>query len=178
VVAALAQTVAEARAELNRSLAVQAAYLVVLGGLVAAAVAVRSRGLWVFAAAVTAGEVLRQAGYVRLLRRVAGLSAAQVWQAYAPAAFAAAGVALAVAMPRAALSGRAPAPVTLAFELAAGALGLALCIRFGPLAALRRELAMRLEEAGVLGRAGGLRRRLAPLVLGRPAVPAGPEPRP
>jgi lipopolysaccharide exporter len=178
VVAALAQTVAEARAELNRSLAVQAAYLVVLGGLVVAAVAVRSRGLWVFAAAVTAGEVLRQAGYVRLLRRVAGLSAAQVWQAYAPAAFAAAGVALAVAMPRAALAGRAPAPVTLAFELAAGALGLALCIRFGPLAALRRELAMRLEEAGVLGRAGGLRRRLAPLVLGRPVVAAGPEPRP
>lgn len=178
VISALAQTVAEARADLNRSLAVQAAYLVVLGGLLAVAVAVRSRGLWVFAAAVTAGEVLRQAGYLGLLRRAAGLSAGQLWRAYGPAAFAAAGVGLAVAVPRLALAGVAPALVTLAAEVAAGALGLALCLRFGPMAGLRRELAMRLEEAGVLGRAGGLRRRLVPLVLGPAELVAGPERRP
>jgi lipopolysaccharide exporter len=178
VVSALSQTVAEARADLNRSLAVQVAYLAVLGGLLAAAVAFRSRGLWVFAAAVTVGEVVRQVGYAGLLRRVAGLSAGQLWRAYAPAAFAAAGVALAVAGTRAALAGQLPAPLALAAETAAGALALGLCIRLGPLAGFRRELAMRLEEAGVLGRAGGVRRRLAPLVLGRPDAVTGPEPRP
>jgi lipopolysaccharide exporter len=178
VISALAQTVAEARAELNRSLAVQVAYLVVLGALLAGAVALRSRGLWVFAAAVTVGEVLRQVGYVGLMRRAAGLSAVQLWKAYAPAALASAGVAVAVAAVRWALAGLAPAPVVLAAEIAAGALGLALCVRLGPLPAIRRELGMRLEEAGVLGRAGGLRRRLAQLVLGRPGAVTGPEARP
>ena len=178
VVSILCQTVAEARADLNRSLAVQVAYLVVLGALLAVAVASRSRGLWVFAAAVTVGEVLRQAGYVRLLRRAAGLPAAQVLRSYAPAAFAAAGVALTVAVTRWLLAGQVPAVVALAAEVAAGALGLALCVRLGPLPTVRRELGMRLEEAGVLGGAGGRRRRLAGLVLGRPEAVAGPEPRP
>ena len=178
VVSALSQTVAEARADLNRSLAVQVAYLVVLGALLAAAVAFRSRGLWVFAAAVTAGEVLRQAGYTGLLGRVLGLPVARVWRAYAPAAFTSAGVALAVAGARVALAGRAPALVTLAAELVTGALGLVLCIRLGPLAGVRRELGMRLEEAGLLGRSGGARRRLAALVLGRPEAVTGAEARP
>ena len=37
---------------------------------------------------------------------------------------------------------------------------------------------MRLEEAGVLGGVGGLRRRLAPLLTGQPEAAPGPEPRP
>jgi lipopolysaccharide exporter len=177
VISVLSQTVAEARAELNRSLSVQVAYLVVLGALLGVAVVFRSRGLWVFAAAVTAGELLRQVGYVRLLRRITGPSAGQVWRAYAPGAFAAAGVVLAVVGIQWALAGRVPAPVALAAEIAAGAVALGLCIRLGPLPAFRSELAMRLEEAGVLGRAGGVRRRLAPLVLGRLEVVTAPEPR-
>jgi hypothetical protein len=56
----------------------------------------------------------------------------------------------------------------LAAEVAAGALALALCIRFGPLLAIRRELWMRLTAAGVLGYVGGVRWRVAALVLGRP----------
>jgi lipopolysaccharide exporter len=178
VISSISQTVAEARADLNRSLAVQVVYLVILGALLAVAAALWPEGLWVFAVAVTVGEVLRQAGYVGLMRRGLGLSAVQVWGAYAPAAFASAGVAVAVALTRWGLAGRAPTLLVFAAEVAAGALALGLCIRLGPLPAMRRELAMRLEEAGVLGQAGGLRRRLAPLVLGRLETAPGPERRP
>jgi lipopolysaccharide exporter len=176
VISAISQTVAEARADLNRSLVVQVAYLVVLGALLAVAATLRSEGLWVFAAAVTVGEVLRQVGYVGLMRRVVGLSAAEVWRAYAPAAFASAGVALAVALTRWGLAGRAPTLAVFAAEVAAGALALGLCVRLGPLPAMRRELAMRLDEAGVLGPAGGRRRRLAALVVGRLEPAPGAEP--
>jgi hypothetical protein len=124
--------------------------------------------VWVFAAAVGVAEVLRLVGYLWLMRRIMGLSLAQLWASWAPAAFASLGVVLAVAATRDLLVGRVPALATLAAEIAAGALTLALCIRFGPLAAIRRELWMRLDAAGMLGRAGGLRRRVAPLVLGRP----------
>jgi hypothetical protein len=60
-------------------------------------------------------------------------------------------------------------------EVAAGALALALSIRLCPLPAIRDELWMRLTAAGVLGEAGGPRRRLASLVLGRPEPAAAPE---
>jgi hypothetical protein len=58
--------------------------------------------------------------------------------------------------------------VLLGAEIAAGALALALCVRFSPLPAVREELWMRLDAAGVLGAAAGPRRRLASLALGRP----------
>jgi hypothetical protein len=93
---------------------------------------------------------------------------ARVWQAHVPAAFASAGVALAVAAVRWGLAGRAPALVVLAGELGAGALALALCVRFCPLPAIRSELWLRLTAAGVAGQAGGRRWRLVSLVLGRP----------
>jgi lipopolysaccharide exporter len=168
VMSALSQTVAEARADLYRSLAVQAAYIMALAAFLAVALQHRSHGIWVFAAAVAAAEVLRHAGYLGLMRRVVGLSITQVWASYAPAAFASAGVALAMAVIRRALATEAPTLVTFAAEVAAGACALSLCIRFCPLPAIRRELRMRLTEAGVLGGVGGLRWRLAPLVLGRP----------
>jgi hypothetical protein len=100
--------------------------------------------------------------------RIVGFSAGQLWESYAPAAFASLGVALAVAVTRHALVGHAPTGLVFAAELAAGALALALCIRLCPLPDIRRELQMRLDAAGVLGGAGGWRRRLAPLVVGRP----------
>jgi lipopolysaccharide exporter len=122
----------------------------------------------VFAAAVAAGEVLRHAGYLGLMRRLVGLTMTQVWGSYAPAAFASAGVALAMGVIRRALDTEAPTLVTFAAEVAAGAFALSLCIRFCPLPAICRELRMRLTAAGVLGGVGGLRWRLAPLVLGQP----------
>ena len=168
VISALSQTVAEARADLYRSLGVQAAYIVVLAGFLVVALAHRSHGIWVFAAAVAAAEVLRHVGYLGLMRHVVGLTMPQVWASYAPAAFASAGVALAIAVVRGVLATEVPTLVTFAAEVAAGATALSLCIRFCPLPAIRRELRMRLTEAGVLGGAGSLRWRLAPLVIGQP----------
>jgi hypothetical protein len=57
--------------------------------------------------------------------------------------------------------------VVFAAEVVAGALALVLAVRVCPLPAARRELWLRLTAAGLLGSADGLRRRLAPLVLGR-----------
>jgi lipopolysaccharide exporter len=178
VVSRISQSVAEARADLNRSMGVQVAYLVVLAACLGAAIQFRSRGVWVFTAAVAAGEMLRHLGYLALMRRLLRISGAQVVRSYAPAAFASAGVALTIAAVQRALAGSLPSVLTLAAEIAAGALALALCVRFWPLPGLRRELRMRLTVAGALGSVGGVRWRLAPLVLG-PHDPATiPEPRP
>jgi len=168
VMSAISQTVAEARADLYRSLGVQAAYIAALAAFLAIAVGHRSRGIWVFAVAVAAAELLRHVGYLHLMRRVVGLTMTEVWASYAPAAFASAGVALAVAAVRAALVPHAPTLVTFAAELAAGALALSACIRFCPLPSTRRELRTRVTAAGILGDAGSVRWRLAPLVLGQP----------
>jgi hypothetical protein len=167
---ALSQTVAEARADLHRSLGVQAIYIVVLGAFLVVAVHQRSNGIWVFAAAVAAAEFLRHVGYLGLMRRVVGLTRIQVWESYAPALVASAGVAVAVAAVRGALATETPTLVTFAAEIAAAALALSLCIRFCPMPTVRRELRLRLTDAGVLGGVGSGRRRLSGLVL-------GPEPR-
>jgi lipopolysaccharide exporter len=168
VISALSQTAVEARADLNRSLVVQGAYVVALGALLVFAIGYRSRGIWVIAAAVLVAETLRHVGYLGLMRRIVGFSAAQLWESYAPAALASLGVVLAIAATRHALVGQVPTGLVFAAELAAGALALTLCIRLCPLPGIRRELRMRLEAASVLGGAGGLRRRLMPLVVGRP----------
>jgi O-antigen/teichoic acid export membrane protein len=168
VISALSQTAAEARADLNRSLVVQAMYVLALGAFLVIAVGYRSYGIWVVAAAVLAAEILRYVGYVGLMWRILGFSAGQLLESYAPAAFASLGVTLAIAATRRALVGQVPTMLVFAAELAAGTLALALCIRFCPLPGIRRELRMRLDAAGVLGGAGGWRQRLAPLVVGRP----------
>lgn len=174
VASQLTQLLAEARAELNRSLAVQVIYLVVLALLLLAAVPNREHGVWVIAAAVAGAEVLRYLCYLHLTRRVLELESGELWRAHLPVAFASAGVALAVAAVRAPLTGHAPAILVLAAEMCVGALALALCIRLCPLTAIRRELRLRLEAAGLLGARGGWRRRLAPLVLG-PEEPTAAE---
>jgi lipopolysaccharide exporter len=166
VISALSQTAAEARADLNRSLAVQGVYVVVLSVSLAFAISYRSNGIWVVAAAVLVAELLRHLGYLGLMWRIVGFSAAQLLASYAPAAFASLGVASAIAATRRALVGQVPTMLVFAAELAAGALMLALCVRFCPLPGIRRELRMRLDSAGVLGSTGGWRRRLAQLVVG------------
>jgi hypothetical protein len=95
---------------------------------------------------------------------------ARVWQAHVPALFASAGVALAVATTRWALTDYVRPLVVLGAEAGAGALALALCVRFCPLPTVRSELWMRLTAAGVVGAAGGRRWRLASLVLGPPEL--------
>lgn len=175
VASQLTQLLADARAELNRSLAVQTGYILGLALLILLALRFRSHGVWVIAAAVAVVEVLRYIGYLALARRVLALPWQRVWQAHLPAAFASAGVALAIAAARWAVAGHTPTLVVLVTEVAAGALALALCVRFSPLPAVRDELWMRLTAAGVLGEAAGPRRRLASLVLGRPEPAAAPE---
>jgi O-antigen/teichoic acid export membrane protein len=171
VVSQLTQLMAEARAELNRSLVVQTTYLVALGLLLLIVFPFRSQGVWVIAAAVAAAELLRYLGYLALARRVLGLRLARLWQAHVPAVFASAGVALSVAASRWVLTDHVRTLVVLATEVGAGALALAVSIRFCPLPTVRAELWMRLDAADVLGAAGGRRRRLATLVLG-PRDPA------
>ena len=171
VASQLTQLLADARAELNRSLIVQTAYVVALALLLLMALPFRSRGVWVVAAAVAAAELLRYVGYLALARRVLGMPTARMWQAHVPAVFASAGVALAVAAASWALSGHVRPLLVLGAEAGAGALALALCIRFCPLPAIREELWMRVTAAGMLGAAGGRRWRPVSLVLG-PADPA------
>jgi O-antigen/teichoic acid export membrane protein len=175
VVSQLTQLLADARAELNRSLVVQTAYIVALALLLLLVLPFRSRGVWVVAAAVAAAELFRYVCYLALARRVLEMPSARVWQAHVPALFASAGVALAVAATRWALTGHLQPLVVLGAEASAGALALALCIRFCPLAAVRSELWMRLTAADVVGTAGGPRWRLASLVLGPPDPPTVPE---
>ena len=103
------------------------------------------------------------------------MPSARMWQAHVPAVFASAGVALAVAAAKWTLTGHVRTLVVLGAEAAAGAIALALCIRFCPLPAIRSELWMRLEAAGVLGEVGGPRTRLASLVLGAPGPTTVPE---
>jgi O-antigen/teichoic acid export membrane protein len=178
VASQLTQLLADARAELNRSLAVQTGYILGLALLILLALRFRSHGVWVIAAAAAAAEVLRYVGYLALARRVLALTWKRVWQAHFPAAFASASVALAVAATRWALAGRAPTLVVLIAEAAAGGLALALSIRLCPLPAIRQELWMRLTAAGVLGEAGGLLRRLPSLLLGPPRLATVPEGQP
>lgn len=172
VMSKLSELLTEARGELNKALLLQGSYLLVLGALLWVALSFQSQGLWVFGAALAAGEVIRHVAYLGLVRRIVDLPIRQIWRSYAPAAFASGGVALAIAVTRSALVQSAPAVIVLAAEVATGAVALALCIRLCPLPGIRRQLRSRLWAAGLLGRAGGLRWRLAPLVLGPGDVPA------
>jgi lipopolysaccharide exporter len=168
------QLLADARAELNRSLAVQTVYILVLALLIVLALPFRSHGVWVFAAAFAAAETFRYLGYQALARRVLRLPWRWMWRAHTPAVLASVGVALAIAATRWAVSGHGPAIVVLVAEVAAGGLALALFIRFSPLPAVREELWMRLTAAGVLGEAAGARWRLASLALGDPNPATAP----
>jgi lipopolysaccharide exporter len=167
VASQLSQSLVEARAELNRSVAVQAAYLLGLALLILLALPFRERGVWVIAAAVAVAEVLRYLGYLVVARRVLELPGARLWQAQFPAAFACIGVGLAIAAASWTLAG-APALVVLAVQITAGALALAFCIRVCPAPSVRADLWLRLVSAGLLGSFGGWRWRMARLVLGKP----------
>ena len=169
VASQMCQSLAEARADLNRSLAVQVLYIVALGALLLGTLAVRSRGVWVIAAAVAVAELLRYLGYLGLVQRILQLSAAQAARLFAPSAFVSAGTAVAIAGVQRSLSGQLPTFAVLAGEVATGALAVGLCVRFGPVPSTRRELWQRLTASGALGTAEGLRSRLALLFIGPPA---------
>ena len=169
VISALSQMVAEARADLNRSMAVQAAYVVALGVFLLVAVAL---------------PLARGVGVCRRRRRRRAPPACRLPGAHAAHRRVHFGRPVGVVRsgcvrqrgrrvrrrrhPCASWSARCRRWWSFAAEVVAGALALALCVRVCPLPAVRRELWLRLTAAGLLGGAGGLRWRLAPLVLGRP----------
>jgi O-antigen/teichoic acid export membrane protein len=167
VLSKVTRALAEARAELNRSLAVQGAQLVVLATLLV--LSARSGRLWLFAASVAAGELVRLVGYLGLMRRILALRLPEIVRALVPALLTTTAAALAVAGVRHALVGRVPTLALFAAEVAGGAIALVLCLRFGPMPEVRAELGRRLADTGLLGGPGGLRRRLASLIVGRPA---------
>ena len=166
VMSKLSRVVAEARAELNRSLAAQGAQLVVLATLLL--LSARAGRLWLFAASVAAGELVRFLGYLGLMRRILALRLPDIAKALVPAVLTSVAAAVAVAGARHGLAGRVPPLGVFAAEMAAGAVALALCLRLGPMAGVREMLGRRLADIGLLGEPGGLRRRLASLVIGPP----------
>lgn len=142
----LAAVVCEATAELRGKLALQAAFVVLLGAVLLAA---GGGGLRGYALAVAAGQAFRLAGYALLMGRVVGAGAREHLAALAGPAVAAGAVAAALALVGAALGGLgAPVGVLLAAQMLTGALVLALLFAAGPLAPVRREAAARLAAAG------------------------------
>jgi O-antigen/teichoic acid export membrane protein len=168
VASQLSQSLAEARAELNRSLGVQIGYLAVLAACLGVAFVYRAEGIWVIAAAVGIAELLRHIGYLILVRRVLDLPVRSLFAVHYPAALGSAAVALAITGVARLLGPVAPVWLVLLAEMAAAGLALALTVRFAPTPLIRRELWQRLDGAGLLGAEGGIRRRLVPLLAGPP----------
>ena len=169
VLSKLSRALAEARAELNRSLAAQGAQLAVLGTLLL--LSAGAGKLWLFAASVTVSELARLLAYLGLMRRILVLRLPHVTRALGPALLASGIVALAVAGARQVLLGSAPVGVVFAAEVAAGAIALVLCLRLGPMREARAELGRRLDDVGLLGRHGGRFRRLTVVVIGEAEFP-------
>lgn len=161
-----AELLCESRAELNKVLAVQTIYLVLLA---AAYVAVSGiGGIVPFAATLAASEVLRHTAFTALLRKVVGIRPGEVVRAYAPAIFSAGGVAAAIAVGRQPLLANDVAPLGIfAAELALGAVAVILCLRFNPFGHVRGELYSRLVAARLIGTRNTLFAKVAGVVLGR-----------
>lgn len=171
----LSGVITTALAQLNRKLALQAGYLVVLAGLLLLA---RGHGLWAYAAALGAGEVVRHGLYLVLMRRLIGVTLWDTWVNYWPSVLTAGVVAGLIALGRAgAMAVGAPVVVVLAVEVLLGLVGLLVMLRWGPVPRVRAELHNRLRGAGLM-RAGSWLSRAVPLVLGPRVVRPPNEPAP
>lgn len=166
VMSKFAELLTEARAELNKAMLLQGMYVLLLTGLLAIAV---GSGLWAFAAALAAGEIVRHVAYLLLMRRLVGLTFSDVRRAYLPSIFAVVTVGTLVAVGRLVL-GSVGATALVAFigEMLLGAVGLVLAIRWNPLSTLRYDLWYRLNAAGVLRSPSGVKYRFARTALGSP----------
>jgi len=164
VLTRMIEMLCEARAELNRNLGLQLGYVLTLG---AALVMASPYGVVIMAVVLLVGEVVRHIGFVLLAGSLLSLSFRDLWQAYAPAFFAAGVVAALTAVVRTLLlAAGIPAPLVLIAEIAAGAIGLALAIRLNPVPAVRQLLAARLRNAGLLTARRSLTARVAGILLG------------
>jgi O-antigen/teichoic acid export membrane protein len=163
----MTQVLCEARAELNRNMAIQAGSLVGLAGMLL--VAARF-GIEAFAIALLLSEVARHLAFLLLARGVVGLTGRDVLGAYVPALVGSLVVAGLVAGARWLLiSSGVPLGVVFAGEVAAGTTALVLAVRFNPFSQIRSQLAMRLRAVGVLRADRVWVARTARLVVGRNA---------
>ncbi|CAN5895089.1 lipopolysaccharide biosynthesis protein [soil metagenome] len=154
--------ICEAIAELNSKLVLQAGHLIVLGALMALAA---GRQLWMYAAALAVGEIVRHVMYMILLRRVLGLSVAAQLRAYVPALVATACVAVAMWPARLGLVAmNVPLVIRLVVLVFLGGAALLTGLRTPPLRQVRRELLQRLGMTGWLSKSAWVR-RLVSLLL-------------
>lgn len=160
-----AELTCEALAELNKATALQGTYLVVLAGLL---LAVSSGELWMFAAALATGEIVRHLAFQILMSRLLGLHTREYWQVYAPALFTAVVVAAIIyAGQLAATTLDIGALGVLIVEVLLGAVGLLIGIRLNPVRSIKRLLRVRLNAATGSLRLRGLAGMVERLALGR-----------
>lgn len=155
VLTRFAGIICEATAELNRKLVLQGIHLAVLVALMAVAA---GRQLWMYAAALAVGEVVRHALYFRVLHQVIGLPVSAQLQAYVPALLVSATVAV-VMWPVREMLELAGVPIVLRFValLVVGAMAMVAGLRLPPLRGVRTDLVRRLEMAGWLSRSERVR---------------------
>ena len=160
----LTELLCEARAELNRNLALQIGYL---GVLAVALLLAAPHGVVALAGVLLGGEIVRHVGFATLVQSLLQLRARDFWLVYVPAGFAAAVVGVSTAGARLVLLATgAPIVVILLGEVVAGGLGLAVGIRCNPVSDVRRMLAQRLRNAGLIAPDRALVSRVANAVLG------------
>jgi lipopolysaccharide exporter len=153
--------VCEALGALNRKMALEALYLVVLVALLGLAV---GGDLTHYALAVLGSEVFRHVGYMLFMRRLLDIPVRRHLTVYV-APLAAAGL-VAAAIAAVTYWARAlamPAPGAFVLQVLAGGVALTLAAAFGPLRGVRSQVRERLQFAGVLegpGRVQRLLRRL------------------
>jgi len=143
----VAGVVCEATAKLWSKLVLEVVYLAGLGAVM---LEVAGGPIWVYAAALAGGEVVRHGAYLLLLRRIIGLRPVAVVRGYARAAAAAALVAVPILAARLTLPpAGVPAPLVLAVQVTGAAVALAACLRFGPLGPVRDVARERFADAGL-----------------------------
>lgn len=139
--------VAEARARLNPKIAITLLKVAVLLGLLALA---RDRGLAWYGAALAGADLISHISYLRLTSSVAGVPARRSMVTYLPAVAAGLIVAGVIGAGRiATITLGWPTAAVLATEVALGGIVLLGTLRYGPLAATKRDLLGRLESAGI-----------------------------
>ena len=165
-----AAIVAEAQAALNSKI------LVAVTGtttLVVLLFLVRDRPLSAFGAALATSALVSHIGYVSILTRTLDTSFRVLLRPLGPAIMGAAVVAGAIAGVKAILTSWTDITAlgVLFTEITVGAIVLAASFRVGPLRPVRREVARRLLQSGVMPDGDGFRSRIIRGVVGSPGQP-------
>lgn len=148
--------VCDVRAELNRKMLLQSAYLVILAAALSLAV---GSPLWAFATAFAVSKALLTFGYFKLMSTVLGVGILQYARIWRLGLFASVAVASAIAIVRVALIELStPLVVVLVSEVLAGALALWSCFRFTQLKRVVYDVAGYLDRAGVAGPGSAVRK--------------------